>query len=1081
MTTQEESYRPAELPGVARRKLRVALRRLRERASLSQQDAARRFGWSTAKVMRIEAGAVVPRPSDVSALLQTYGASDRENTDVLQLTRDARLPGPWDQFKDVLTSAGMEFYSIAMAAKTLKVYEPTVVPTFLQTNQYVQALNPHVHAPSDVERRLEITERQRTELLDRPDGPMVEVILSEAAVSRPVGGVDAMERQIYFLLDRATNDRLVLRVLPFAAGALPDLSAGFTIAEFEDESLTDLVFMHGSEAGRLLDDPDQVADYMERYFELSMLCATPMESEALLRELVRLDPRATLEPVVAQASQATTDRGWLKEDQAPPQRTVALAGGMSQDLVNTDEGIPASQDRLGLTTYVGMLATLIARRDTPLPLSIGVFGEWGSGKSYFMGLLRARVKGLADGTASPLYCNEIVQIGFNAWSYADSNLWASLGDEIFRQLAGPHTDQSVDKRAEVLQSDLKGTLESAQELATAKRRAEQEAAQLYSELAEARSAYASSLKALVTATIQAGGDADLDKVWAKLGVNDEEKQVEILLDETRGAGAEAKEIRRAASRPWARGSVIVGALSFAALVSVPALSNSVRTWVSGVGAVGLASAMTVLIVVARNVRSYLRVVRSVATSIRDRISENSDRRFDTQVARVREAQARKDVLQAELDEVIAHAAEIRRELVDIGPGRRLYGFIAERAMSRDYSGNLGLISTIRHDFQELTRLMEKWRQSPDDEDRRPLDRIVLYIDDLDRCAPSQVVEVLQAVHLLLAMDLFAVVVGVDPRWLVRSLRHQYPDNLGDNIGSSAISDGEVPTWTATPYDYLEKIFNIPFVLPPMGPESFGSLVRHLASEDGSGEDGTIRGPLSEATSLRGRTEGPVSRSDSTSAEQTNGPELLTIDADSELATQMMAHESNNATSVSAGELQYLTEPELEMLSALAPMVETPRQAKRLMNLYRMLRSTQDLSDASRFLGPTGGPGGEYQAVAALLGVLSTSPRHLGQALFAVTDAEHGLDGGLCVRRDPNMTWSSFVGSLEPRLIDGRWTNGVAALLGPSDRDSYSRLTQAARHSADLVTLPDLRAFRYWGPHVARFSFTLTDSYPRRIA
>ena len=31
---------------------------------------------------------------------------------------------------------------------------------------------------------------------------------------------------------------------------------------------------------------------------------------------------------------------------------------------------------------------------------------------------------------------EVVQIGFNAWHYADANLWASLGDEIFRQLAG---------------------------------------------------------------------------------------------------------------------------------------------------------------------------------------------------------------------------------------------------------------------------------------------------------------------------------------------------------------------------------------------------------------------------------------------------------------------------------------------------------------------------------------------------------------------------------------------------------------------------------------------------------------------
>ena len=39
--------------------------------------------------------------------------------------------------------------------------------------------------------------------------------------------------------------------------------------------------------------------------------------------------------------------------------------------------------------------------------------------------------------------------------------------------------------------------------------------------------------------------------------------------------------------------------------------------------------------------------------------------------------------------------------------------------------------------------------------------------------PAQVVDVLQAVHLLLALDLFVVVVGVDPRWLVHSLQSEY--------------------------------------------------------------------------------------------------------------------------------------------------------------------------------------------------------------------------------------------------------------------------------------------------------------------
>ena len=49
--------------------------------------------------------------------------------------------------------------------------------------------------------------------------------------------------------------------------------------------------------------------------------------------------------------------------------------------------------------------------------------------------------------------------------------------------------------------------------------------------------------------------------------------------------------------------------------------------------------------------------------------------------------------------------------------------------------------------------------------------------------------------------------------------------------------------------------------------------------------------------------------------------------------------------------------------------------ERLVNLYRMMRSTRDLSPAARFLGAEGTPG-EYQAVVILLGLLSGHARLL---------------------------------------------------------------------------------------------------------
>jgi hypothetical protein len=65
-----------------------------------------------------------------------------------------------------------------------------------------------------------------------------------------------------------------------------------------------------------------------------------------------------------------------------------------------------------------------------------------------------------------------------------------------------------------------------------------------------------------------------------------------------------------------------------------------------------------------------------------------------------------------------------------------------------------------------------------------------------------------------------------------------------------------------------------------------------------------------------------------------------------------------------------------------PLVRSPRQANRLLNLYRMVRSTRDLSPAAAFLGSESMPG-QFEAVGFLLGLLTTRPRLLGQLITAV--------------------------------------------------------------------------------------------------
>ncbi|MEM6723290.1 MAG: P-loop NTPase fold protein [Bacteroidota bacterium] len=170
------------------------------------------------------------------------------------------------------------------------------------------------------------------------------------------------------------------------------------------------------------------------------------------------------------------------------------------------------------------------------------------------------------------------------------------------------------------------------------------------------------------------------------------------------------------------------------------------------------------------------------------------------------------------------------EMQAIRKGKRLASFIEKRLTSNDYQQYLGLISLIRNDFDKLSTYLQDLALQASEE--KKVERIVLYIDDLDRCPPEKVVDVLQAIHLILAFPLFVIVVGVDVRWITKSLIRRYGFMISqyDSNGRKT----ELPAFYrdgATPYSYLEKIFQIPFRLKPLDDSGKSKMIRHLLKKD----------------------------------------------------------------------------------------------------------------------------------------------------------------------------------------------------------------------------------------------------------
>ena len=185
--------------------------------------------------------------------------------------------------------------------------------------------------------------------------------------------------------------------------------------------------------------------------------------------------------------------------------------------------------------------------------------------------------------------------------------------------------------------------------------------------------------------------------------------------------------------------------------------------------------------------------------------------------------------------------------------------------------------------------------------------------------------------------------------------------------------------------------------------------------------------------------------------------MIPVEAESEVAAVQAGEEPPPARG--------LTEPEFALLTALAPLIETPREAKRVMNLYRLIRSTRNLAPAASFLGGEQKPG-EYQAVVVLLGLLSGHARLLEAVLIA--PSADGVAGGLR-HRAADGRWADFVADIAPAGS----ANGIVGALAEDEVADWARLSTGLAGASALVTIPDLAPFQLWAPRIARFSFLLS--------
>ncbi len=631
------------------------------------------------------------------------------------------------------------------------------------------------------------------------------------------------------------------------------------------------------------------------------------------------------------------------------------------------------QDSLGADVYAAHLAQLISARKTPLPLSVGLFGDWGAGKSFFMRLLHQRIDELASQN-NDAFSRKVVQIHFNAWHYLDTNLWANLVCEIFENLFAslerkPDVQEKIDRLKKKLAEGSALVAEAKKEL-TAATRARENAQEQWLRAAQARKLTEASIRSYfddLSNIVLSDPDTEdtLKSLSLSLGLPRLEESfadLEANVTEARGLAGRLRTLVLGVLSPQ-------GLYRRLSLLLVALIAPAAVAWLLGITNANLST-------VTRTIITFTTFIGTVSAWISEQTKRGSVLigKLETAYARVKALREQKlagnegsekqrdlnkcnkdeEAADEKLRESQARVRAIETELQELTPGRRLLRFLEQRTGSDDYRQYLGLVSLVRRDFEQLSRLLIEGFEKRENN----VDRIVLYIDDLDRCSSDRVVAVLEAVHLLLAFPVFAVVVAVDPRWLRSSLIEHYPVLLSPEQASQSLLYDENLERMACPQDYLEKIFQIPFQIQSIDKDGFANLVNDLlniAQESTLGATEPIADVLPPETVLPVRI----------ATEDTTSESPSTLDGPSAKMTPMPIQ--------ATPERLQLEKWERLAINECHPLFRTPRAVKRLVNTYCLIRVGVSEREWGQFLGSENRPKAEYRTPLLMMAVGAAYP------------------------------------------------------------------------------------------------------------
>jgi transcriptional regulator with XRE-family HTH domain len=262
---------------------------LRERAGLSQAQAAALIEKSQSRMADMEAGQSSITPGDLILLLKGLGVTDEAHVEaLLELRRNNHQRGKWTGVRSMYAEPFRTMIDLEENCDLIRTVETEVPPGLLQCESFIRAL----YALSDDDRDLDARVQARLArqaIFHKPDAPQVAFVISESALRREYGPPEVMREQLNYMIKLSKLPNVHLQVLPFRTRLQSDWIVNrFVLLRIPSPGVAgplDFAYTENTAELRYLDDKPVVATFEQVWARLTGVALGFEETRRFMRKV----------------------------------------------------------------------------------------------------------------------------------------------------------------------------------------------------------------------------------------------------------------------------------------------------------------------------------------------------------------------------------------------------------------------------------------------------------------------------------------------------------------------------------------------------------------------------------------------------------------------------------------------------------------------------------------------------------------------------------------------------------------------------------------------------------------------------